>query len=122
MGICRVIRQVEHWQARLALHAEGASEHRWQSTPACHSSDRMTASGDIDRVAVVGRRAGVDPVMTIEPWKGARYVSSDSFHSDPSTHARAERRPLISPQSKSSHPRLSRPYFSSIQKPPPTPS
>ena len=43
------------------------------------------------------------------------YVSRDSSHSAPNTHDRADIRPLSQPLSKSSQPRFSRPYFSSIR-------
>ena len=42
-------------------------------------------------------------------------VSKDSFHSEPSTQDKADNRPLNRPHSKSSQPRFSRPYFSSIR-------
>jgi len=44
------------------------------------------------------------------------YVSRYSSHSAPVTHASAESLPLSRPHSKSSHSRISRPYFSSIAR------
>lgn len=40
-----------------------------------------------------------------------RYVSSDSSHSEPSAHDRADMRPLTKPHSKSSQPRSPRPVI-----------
>src|ERR1035437_3633059 len=45
---------------------------------------------------------------------GCGQVSSDSFHSEPVTHANADILPLNSPHSKSSHPKFFFPYFFSI--------
>ena len=47
---------------------------------------------------------------------GGSQVSSDSSHSEPSTHDNADRRPLGNPHSKSFQPRFFLPYFRSMRR------
>jgi hypothetical protein len=72
---------VEHWQARLALRADGIERAPWQLTLACHSSDRVTASGDIDRVGLALTVDGLDKTYA----DGTRALDGLTLHISLST-------------------------------------